>query len=70
MGQILWQNHLIKFNGKYLDFIHWAQCGLITIADVLQDYKLCPNKMEDLNHKTLYNIMSMHSKIKTQLHVL
>ena len=46
-GQILWHNHLIKFNGKSLDFKHWAQCGLMTIDDGLQDFKLCPIKIKE-----------------------
>ena len=46
MGQILWHNHFIKFNGKSLDYKHWARCGLIRVDDVLEDFKLCPNKIK------------------------
>ena len=46
MGQILWHNHFIKFNGKSLDYKHWARYGLIRVDNVLEDFKLCPNKIK------------------------
>ena len=30
VGQVLWHNHLLKFNGKCLNFKHWAIYWLIT----------------------------------------
>ena len=46
MGQISWHNHFIKFNGKSLNYKHWATCGLIRVDDALEDFKLCPNKIK------------------------
>lgn len=60
LGQIIWHNHLMKFNGKSLDFKHWAKCGIQTIQDVWGDGKVCPNKIK----LRLSNVLNLFFELK------
>ena len=45
VNQYIWHNHNICFNGKSLDFRHWARVGLLKVQDIVHQGKICELKI-------------------------
>ena len=54
--EILWHNHRIQFNGKSLNFHHWALSGILRINDICTDGQISVEKIKNTlrNRSNLY----------------
>ena len=54
--EILWHNHRIQFNGKSLNFRHWATSGILRINDICDNGQISFDKIRN----TLRNVSNMY----------
>ena len=54
--EILWHNHRIQFNGKSLDFRHWATSGILRINDICNNGQISFDKIRN----TLRNVSNLY----------